>query len=267
MKRAVFYHHLLAAAKQTNLSKEEIFQKASQLGYQGVECDHLDLGEDPAAFADLLHSFGLQIASVFCGLDFPKGISDAWLRNLLERIHTAGCRKLLAVPNKIPSGETEQDTQLICAGLNRLCSLATEYEIDVSVEDFDSVLSPCCSPEKLQNLFERVPELKFTLDTGNFMYLDRDILECIPALLPRITHMHLKDRSLSPILPGGSPQKSAGGTDMFDAPVGCGDIPMAQVIQIAKNQGFDGWCSAEFFSAPDMLYFLERSAQWMDQNL
>lgn len=266
MKPSVFYHHLLSISRETGRPIADVLTETRELGFEGIECDYSDFSADPAGFARLLADVRLEAASVYVFLDFPKGERTAHLQQILNDVHSIGCRKLLAVPAKIEH-QTPEDTDAICRGLNDLCSMARDLDITVAVEDFDSDRSPCGSPEKLEALFARVPLLGFTLDTGNFLYLDRDVLQCIPKLLPRLAHMHLKDRSFTPFVPGASGMSTVGGTMIYDVPVGTGDIPMARLLHIAKEQGYDGWCSAEHFDAADQSRYLRLDAAWLKEHL
>lgn len=264
MKMSVFYPHLLSIAKAAGTPIAAVLAETRALGFEGVECDYQDLAASPAEFAALLESAQLEAASVYVFLDFPEG--EEKLHTIVQNVCAVGCRKLLAVPAKLEN-ETAADTDAICRGLNALCAIAAESGVSVSVEDFDSILSPCGSPEKLAHLFSEVPQLGFTLDTGNFLYLDRDVLQCIPPLLPRLSHIHLKDRSFTPFTPGASGMKTVGGRDIYDVPVGSGAIPMTEILRIAKDCGYDGWCSAEHFDAADQARYLQLDAAWLHAHL
>ena len=266
MKKAIFLAHVKDAARQRGGELKEYLRMTRELGYEGLECDYGDLEKDPAGFAAMLAEADLQIASVPCWFSFEKGVDPDQIRTVVKNVAAAGGKKILAIPGfldeKYPNALED-----MAAGLKLLCRAAAEFGIKVSLEDFDNIKSPCATAEGLAWFFERIPELGFNLDTGNFLYAEQDVVEVTKAFAGRIAHIHLKDRREVPVYGGQQPQYSIKGRPMFSCPVGWGDIPIKELLVMAEKAGFDGFCSAEHYGVDDQWDFMVKSAQWLNENM
>jgi inosose dehydratase len=221
----------------------------------------VDLEQDPAGFAAMLAEADLQIASIPYYCEFEKGVDPDKIRTAVEKTAAAGGKKILAIPGFLDE-KYPHALENMAEGLKLLCQVAAEFDIKVSLEDFDNIKSPCATAEGLQDFFARIPALKFNLDTGNFRYMDQDVTECCLPILDRLALMHLKDRSQVPMHPAEKPLRSLGGTDLYPCPVGEGMIPMEQVLALAADAGYDGYCTVEHFDAADQWDYITRSARW-----
>ena len=90
--------------------------------------------------------------------------------------------------------ESNQAVQNITAGLRRAVAYAKEKNVIVTLEDFDSTLSPCSRINALKWFMEQVPGLCWTLDVGNFAYSSENILDAYEVLHTYTAHVHCKDR-------------------------------------------------------------------------
>jgi sugar phosphate isomerase/epimerase len=77
---------------------EEYLKKTRALGYEGLECDYVDIEPDPALFAAMLAEADLQIASVPYYCEFEKTVDEAKIRTAVEKTAAAGGKKILAIP-------------------------------------------------------------------------------------------------------------------------------------------------------------------------
>lgn len=262
MKMSVFYSHLREAALQRGLPVEKVLEEAAALGFRGVECGADKLLADPRGFADALN--GLEICSAYYRFDFELGIHPERVEEVLDSVLAAGCRRLLAIPGNLVDGQVPE---MMVEGLQLLCDLAAQRGIRVTLEDFDAIVSPCATAKGLRYLFDRVPALGFTLDTGNFIYAEEDALEALALLSDRLAHIHLKDRSAVRLTEGDVPCISISGRELYPCGVGDGMLPMEELVKQSAALGFDGWCSAEHFGAAGQWTCITRSAQWMRRIL
>ena len=266
MRKAIFLAHVKDAARQRGGSLTDYLRLTRELGYEGLECDYVDLEQDPASFAAMLKEADLQIASVPYYCEFEKGVDPVKIRTAVEKTAAAGGRKILAIPGfldeKYPNALED-----MAEGLGILCRVAAEFDIKVSLEDFDNIKSPCATAEGLAWFFERVPELGFNLDTGNFLYAEQDVVEVTKTFAERITHIHLKDRRETPVYEGQQPQYSIKGRPMYSCPVGQGDIPVKKLLDMAAEAGYEGFCSAEHYGVDDQWEFMVQSAGWLNENM
>lgn len=266
MKKAIFLAHIKDAARQAGEPLEGYLKKARELGYEGLECDYSDLRNDPAAFAAMLAEADLQIASVPAWFDFQKGVDPEGVRAVVKNVAAAGGKKILAIPGFLDELYPDALKDMV-KGLEVLCQAAAEYGIKVSLEDFDNIQSPCATAEGLAYFFDRVPELGFNLDTGNFLYAEQDVVEVTKRFADRICHIHLKDRTEAPVYEGQQPQYSIKGRPMYSCPVGQGDIPIRELLVMAEKAGYNGFCSAEHYGVDDQWDFTVRSARWLNENM
>ena len=263
MKRAIFLAHLREAARQQNWELKQAVSKAGALGYQGLECDYTDLIPDAAAFGRMVKDMGMEISNVCCFFNFPSGVDRSQIEAAADRVAAAGGRKILAIPGE---GQDPDALARMTEGLRCLCEAAGNSGITVTLEDFDNVKSPCATAEGLAYFFERIPALGFTLDTGNFLYMDQDVTECCVPLLSRLAHMHLKDRSLVPLNPREKPLLSAEGIPLYPCPVGRGVIPMERILTIAGQAGYTDYVTVEHFGAADQWAYAAESAAWLREQ-
>ena len=266
MKKAIFLAHVKDAARQRGGSLKEYLHLTRRLGYEGLECDYSDLEQDPAGFAAMLKEADLQIASVPQWFDFQKSVDPEYISTVVKNVAVAGGKKILAIPGFLDEKYPNALENMV-EGLKILCREAAEFGIKVSLEDFDNIQSPCATAEGLAWFFERVPELGFNLDTGNFLYAEQDVLEVTKAFADRITHIHLKDRQETAVYEGQQPQYSIKGRPMYSCPVGQGNIPIKELLAMAEEIGYDGFCSAEHYGVDDQWDFMVRSAQWLNENM
>ena len=266
MKKAIFLAHVKDAARQRGGSLKEYLRMTKALGYDGLECDYVDLEPDPAGFAAMLAQVDLKIASVPYYCEFEKVVDPQKIRTAVEKTAAAGGKKILAIPGFFDE-KYPRALEDMAEGLKILCQVAAEYGINVSLEDFDNIKSPCATAEGLAWFFERVPELGFNLDTGNFLYAEQNVVEVTKKFADRITHIHLKDRAGVPVYAGQHPQYSIKGRAMYSCPVGQGDIPIRELLTLAEKAGYDGFCSAEHYGVDDQWDFMEKSARWLRENI
>ena len=74
MKKAIFLAHVKDAARQRGGELKEYLRLTRALGYEGLECDYVDLEADPVGFAAMLAEADLQIASVPQWFSFEKSV-------------------------------------------------------------------------------------------------------------------------------------------------------------------------------------------------
>ena len=188
MKISVFYEHIEKACEQTKKPLREVLAYVKACGIDGVEMDYDELVHDELAHdsQDILKNLqdeGLVISSIygFCHLD-----SDPEEQKCLDVIDQAaknGCSRVLIVPGFFSEADAKifgecaddwektaafmqsnQAVQNITAGLRRAVAYAKEKNVIVTLEDFDSTLSPCSRINALKWFMEQVPGLCWTLD-------------------------------------------------------------------------------------------------------
>lgn len=268
MKKSIFYSHLLTMSRQESIPIGESLSFARAAGYQGLDVDWAELREDPTAFLHRIHAADMEIASVNVFCDFPHGFNPVDMETILDTIAKSGCKKAMMIPGfYTENGDRHEETNRIIYGLRETCRLGAKYGLTVSIEDFDNPLSPCGRIGDIKALLDAVPQLMHTLDTGNYAFFHEDVLSAFALYGDRIVHVHLKDRSLTPLHPDEAPLKSVSGTALYSSPVGFGFIPVKACLKELAKSGYSGFMSAEFFGSGDMKSYITKSAERIDALL
>ena len=268
MKIAIFYEHILDAVKQEGMSLEAVLEAVHKMGYSGLECDYAKLCDDPKKFYETITKAGLEVSGVYKFCDFPHDINTDDLTKFVEDVETVGSKKILCIPGFIDDEANRDDyTDKMVEGLKILCDIAERKGITVSLEDFDDIKAPFCTPMGLRMLMDRVPKIKYTYDTGNFYYCDEDELDAFELLKDRLTHVHLKDRALSLRNEGEEAKPTISGKIMYPTPVGQGVIHIKEATEKALAAGYNGYFTAEHFGSTQELKYMEETMSWLKANL
>ncbi len=138
----------------------------------------------------------------------------------------------------------------------KLCDYAAEKGINIVMENHGFFIN---GSERVLRLLEAVdrPNLKMTVDIGNFLCVDEDSAIALRRCLPFAEMIHLKDFYIreKSRLPGqtemfncnnGSWFETLGGKMLRGSILGQGDIDISEVLSIIKESDFDGYVSLEF---------------------
>lgn len=261
MKLSVFYHHICEAASQRNMSVDAVLEKVRSFGISCVECDIGDLrsGEVPA----LLKKHGFGISSVYGFYDFvssPDGFAGFEHCDIAAEV---GADKVMIIPgfySAADPGTRERERENMLKGMSEMCAYAEKNGLTPTVEDFDDFNSPISTAEGMKWFADRIPNLKITFDTGNFMYSAQSEVYAFKLLKDKIVHVHCKDRSMTP--DERCEMKCAvDGTEMYACPVGFGCVAVAETVRELEKSGYGGFYVIEHYGAYDQLGFIERSVE------
>ena len=240
--RCVFSLYVIEGAKQAGVSLAEAIKRVKACGIKAV-----DVGMDEVAPAQQMVAAGMHVESVYGEvrfLDADNGVKTG--DELLAAAKTLESPRVMVLPQPFPEGADAKDCMAkTIAGLRKLVEKARADDITVTVEDFGNVRSPCASIARLKELFDGVPDLKFTLDAGNFYSIGQgdDPLEALKLFRDRIVHCHVKDY-----------RKGQAGKW---CPLGQGCIPSEKIVKDLVASGYRGYFTIEESQAPDYLKAVE----------
>ncbi len=150
----------------------------------------------------------------------------------------------------------EKDLPLMIEGTRELCDYAAPYGITTTLENHGFY---CNGSDRIIRILEGLerPEMKMTLDVGNFLCVDEYNIGAVKKCLPYAQIIHLKDFYIrrKDQLPGqnemfncdnGSWFETLGGMMLRGSITGQGDMPVREIIHMIKDSGFDGYVSIEF---------------------
>ncbi len=261
MKISVFYHHVCEAAKQRNIPIEAVLEKVKLLGIDYAEFDIGDLRSDENF--RLLEKAGMKISSVYGLYDFAENPNGFRGEYHCRRAAELGAGKVMIIPGFYSSQNPtvmEKERENMLSAMSEMCGIAEEYGVIPTVEDYDDFNSPISTAERMKWFADRIPQLKITFDTGNFMYSAQSELYAFELLEDKIVHVHCKDRSMTPDSRC-EMKNSVNGIEMYACPVGFGCVPVGEIVRELEKSGYDGIYTIEHYGAYDQLEFIERSVE------
>ncbi len=263
---SVFYAHICEAAQQREKSIEDTLYAACGFGITALECDIQQL-EDMPAVRRLFESCAMEVSSVYGSFDFPHdsiAVSHKKIDRFLEKAAEFNADKVLCIPGFFHESDDKKSVfPRVCELISFMCDRAEQYDITVTVEDYDDISSPCCTSKQLLSLVKCCPKLRLTFDTGNFLYCGEDALSLYDILSPYVVHIHCKDRLYSAACPAEerSVKQAVNGDLLYPSPCCEGVVKLPQILRKALGSGYKGTFAIEHFGAADQLAYMERSAQ------
>ena len=251
---SVFHHHVIDFAKKRGINIGEALAETRAMGFDGIVTE-LALLTDGDKFRQLLTDNGLRVHSIVAGIDFVHDEPTACASKteaLLSAAVAFGVGNVLILPGLFREGDDQHaGLDLICGGLSDACRLAAPLGIDVTIEDFGIGHAPNGNIAGCAMILDRVPELKFTFDTGNFSCYGEDPDVAYDRLRERTAFVHLKDH---PPGPDGKPNASE------EVPVGEGALDLGRLVRRMLDDGYTGDFAAEHFGHADQESAMRRSA-------
>ena len=251
MKLSVFYRHAVDAAIQTGKTLQEILRTIREFGIEAVEICPDDV-EEVSEFHKNLKNAGLAISSVYQFFDFNKNEedNDARAKRQLELAEKLKSPFVMAVPGFYVGKDKDTEREKMIAGCKQWAERSVLRGLTPTVEDFDSVESPLCRVENIREFLEKIPNLRFTFDTGNFIFSGMNVNEGLKCLQNKTVHIHCKDRK---IVNG----------DYLPCAVGEGDLRLDRVLGHFEEAGYSGYYVIEHFGVKDYLKAIESSVRFI----
>jgi len=261
MKLAVFNAHVNEACQQTGKSRQEILTLIHEAGITGLEMDIVDI-TDVSQLKEELKATDMQISSICGTYHFEKtGQADLQLVDVAEQL---GVKKIMPVPGFFSEQISLEKARENCeVALNELVDYADKKGIKVSIEDYDSATSVVMDSKCMRWFGDRIKNLYYTFDSGNFLFSGEDELAAFDALQEKIIHFHAKDRALIKMAQADS-KKTLDGKMMYATSVGAGVIQMEKLLKKLDSIGYTDWLTIEHFGAADQLEAMLDSARWLN---
>lgn len=267
MRLSVFYEHIFEAAQQSGISVEDALKHAKSCGIDLLECDLWRLSERESQRA-LFARCGVGVSCIYAQLDFLHDSPEASERKCRELLSTAqyfGAKNVLCIPGFYEADrDREAQTELFVSGILRMCEIAKEYGVAVTIEDYDDKDSPCCKMNDIRYLLDNCEGLRYTFDTGNFRYCLEDAEEAYQLLKDKVSHVHLKDRSYDAARANSDDTNGKADLSsavMYPAEVCEGVIGIDKLIKQLMEDGYDDVLAIEHFGAADQLSYMKKSAE------
>ena len=241
---SVFHVHLVEMARQRGVPLKTAAEAVKSWGIDGVDLwydHHESAGEE-------LLSYGLKPATVIAFMDLAGTNDTGRADRIIAYTRRIGSPRIMLVPGFFPK-EVSRDAAWRTAKprLADFLARAAKAGLEVNFEDFDSERVLVGSQAHVRDALADFPSLGHVLDTGNYLFWHDDVLSACDEFLPRIRHVHLKDRDKN------APVKSVA--------AGTGSIPMREILRRLKRGGYAGWLTLECFGSTNMWEDIRRSAK------
>ena len=266
MKMSVFFDHILQAKQQTGKSLEELLQGVRQAGIEAVEIN-LDYLLKEEWVWEALKQADLKISCIYEFYEMGQQDESGMCQKHIETAVSVGADRVLVVPGFLHGLEFKRmqfcmprkkaieyfmnhnrKIQRMKEQLSVMAKLGQEQGVVVTVEDFDDPHSPLSGVHGIHWFLQQIPQLGYTLDTGNYLYYGEELSEVIALLGNRIAHVHCKDRHAG---------------DNASVAVGTGYIPFEKVLAGLKELNYAGYLAIEHFDVPDQDGSMRSSAEML----
>ena len=262
-KLSVFYSHIKQAAEERNCTLEEIGKAIFENGieYIDVEIESLD------RVVELCKNTGLKINCVYGFFDFLYSTDTDRAFKMIDRAKEY-VTKVLVVPGYLNDEEAKnlkacktgeeifnfldnsETAKNMCRVFTEVCEYGMKNGVFVTIEDFDSCKSPIERVDELLWLFEKVPLLRFNLDTGNILPSDGKAEDMPEKFLGLINNVHVKD-------------KKEGKSQI----IGQGAVNVPAVVKQLRNFNYTDALVIEHFKVEDQLSAMIASAKYIKRCL
>ena len=189
-----------------------------------------------------------EIARVKLHVDAAERLGLKWMRHDL-----ASFRRPFS--SNTPEN-FEKEFPLMLDGIRAIYEYADKKGIATTLENHGFF---CNGADRLVRLITAAdcPNLRMTMDVGNFMCVDDDPVAAVKKCLPYAAIIHFKDFYVrnKDRLPGqtemfncnnGSWFETLSGKMLRGSILGQGDLDIPQIVKLIKSSGFDGYLSLEF---------------------
>jgi len=236
--RCVFAAYIIEGAKQSGISLAKAIERVMAGGIKAA-----DVCVDEVGAGQMMCAMGMHVVSVYGFVNFleaDNGAKDG--DELIAAADMLDSPRIMVIPQAFPAAADQEDCwKKTIDGLRKLIVKAKEKGLVVTVEDFGDPASPCSSVAGLKRLLDADPELRLTLDAGNFYVSGSgdDPRKALELFRDRIVHCHVKDYR-------------AGKPGIW-CPLGGGCIPNEQIVRTLRKSGYTGCFTIEESNAPDFL--------------
>ncbi|MBR6706592.1 MAG: sugar phosphate isomerase/epimerase [Clostridia bacterium] len=251
---AAFYENIRTGAAHDGIPMAEAVSALCASGLRGLYISYESASEYADEIAETLKRTGAEVTGLHAWVTFGENGTEA--RRVIDRAKDLGTDHALIVPVC-----EDNDIGTLIAGMRDAVSYGKTRGVRVYMEDLDQSDSPYNSVNGLRTFLERVPGLNCCFDTGNWIMHREDEVEAFRQFRGRIGAMHLKDRRAAPGNADDEGVRILDGTFRYPAPVGKGDIRIAEILSMAED-----WpviVEMYGYSPGHMLEGIRESVEWI----
>jgi sugar phosphate isomerase/epimerase len=237
--------HYFVSIGRGEMRPEDWYAEAAEVGLDGVELYDRFVGEwsegGVRRQAEAIRAAGLEVSMYTTYCDFgprdPK-VRAAQQATVVQGIRSAvlaGSGIVRVVAGNWVEGQGHEETLgLVAEGLRGCLDAAEEQGVVLAFEDHPVIGT---APADFLRILELVGDerLKINLDTSNPMESGATVLDLLPAVAPRVVHVHASDRA----------------ANLDHVVTGTGVVPLGEVFGHLKSAGYEGYVSMEIGGPPE----------------
>jgi len=221
---------------------EQVTSCVSRLGFAGIELRGLEgemfLPDSPhlqpgSEFLRQLSSAGCQVVDLGSSACFARGGEALDECNaFVKTAQAAGCGMVRVFGGQLPQGADHETAARDMAPLLRqACEFAAPRDVAIGLETHDA----WCRGDECALILDAVdhPALGIVWDAHHSYRHGEAPRDTVAAIGERIVHVHLKDVLWSDKGPN-------------YRLLGEGDVPLLEILQVLKDQGYGGYLSLEW---------------------
>lgn len=234
-----------------------MLQDIHNAGYQYVDVSDMEVRLFGAEqLKTMLAAQELQVACVLLFDTYPltenmaKKIQHA--RDTIDQTKAVGAGLVMLIPSAQEIGKFNTDTpvpsrqamtETMAACWAEIAAYGQSQGVTCVIEDTPNLQIPLDTVEEMEDMFQRVPELRMLYDTGNMLLVDADPVTYLQAFIDKTVHLHLKDMEyVSLDQPG---DINLHGQKMNSTYHGTGLIPFPEIFAVLRSCGYQGFMTVE----------------------
>lgn len=203
MKKNIFFVNVFDCPEIAG-NLEKMFELLKVNGVSGLQIPYDALiGLDKEEFKNLLEKYNVElvcthIVTRLCAKDdeiFLKAVKDC--KKALEYIKFFDCKYFMPVPFYTADVDglcdKKRAADRFAEGLDIIVKEAENYGTKVIIENISQIILPYSLPEDIMYLLEKVKNLGFCFDTGNFVCTRTDVEKAFEMLKDKIDVVHIKE--------------------------------------------------------------------------
>lgn len=252
------FHGLLASGK---VSVKQLTDEFSANGVKAIEVMQGCILDKPNLWSEMkaaMDDHGMFIdcfdaETNFIGdgsKEYKQKVLDSVKRNAEYAREKLNCNCMLMYNTSPAPGMSYEDARKVYGEQLRLASeYGKEYGVALTIEDYDVTPKFSCSIEHIQEILALAGDgIRFTYDTGNFLYGANTPKEAFAAMADRTSHVHLKDYVLNTDKLPENARRSLDGKAYKYVTHGTGLAEVGWTVDAFQKKGYDGSFSIEIFT-------------------
>lgn len=227
-------------------NKTEALKYYKSLGVERLDVFESSLNTYPISYySKLLESVGMSIGCLITHHSIAhedKTIRECQIAKAKEQLDSManyGVPMMMLQPRMEPAKNSEEykrRQEWMIEGFSELTEHAKSVGVTMTLENMSLLNRTDCTISEIKYLLDNVPDLKFILDTGNFLCVGEDALTAYRTFRDKIVHIHCKDWVWCDF--GGFVREKI--SRFEGCYLGEGVIPLQQILKEAKADGYNG---------------------------